>query len=336
MIVSKELAFSRRDFIQLTAGAFVLAGIPILKSQRRLLIKHSLPVMGTTAELAVVHHDDGFARAALEAAARELLRIEQLMTRFNHASDVGRVNAVAGLERADVSPDTAFVLRNALEWASATDGAFDPAIARVVDLWDVKHRQTPPPVTSVKRLANRDLYRRIDLVEDRRGASVMIMEPDAAIDLGGIAAGYAVDRAVAVLREHGVEHGYVNVSGDIYVLGLSQREEKWRIGIRSPADPDALIGEVELSDAAVATSGDYEQGFTYGGRRYHHIMDPDTAEPRVTPVHSLTVTANTCIEADAATTALFGWRLLPAQRVLSVRAPGARIVDTPSTQGGAV
>ena len=328
MTLPRELALTRRDLIKLGAGAFVLAGFPILQRQRRLLLKRSINVMGTTAELGAIHHSESIAQRALDAAANELKRLERLMTRFDHNSEIGRINALAGLDRVNVSQETAYVTANAINWANATRGAFDPALARMVDLWDVTHRSAPPPPASVQRLAGRHLYRRIDIDDDRRAASIMIVEPDAALDLGGIAAGYAVDRAVQVLREHRIEDGFVNVSGDIYVLGVSHDKEPWQIGIRSPVDPAALIGEVALSNAAIATSGDYEQGFNYGGRRYHHIMDPGTGAPRITSVHSLTIRADSCMEADAATTALFGWAHADAARVLAARTSNARIVDT--------
>jgi thiamine biosynthesis lipoprotein len=319
---------TRRQVLQLAAGTFVLGGMLIGKRYRRYLVRHQVATMGTTADLAVVHHNERYARSALQAAAAELKRIETLMTRFDHNSDIGRANARAGLQRVSVSPETAHVVQRALHWADATAGAFEPAIARVVDLWDVKQRHAPPPADAIQRLANRQLYRRIDVDAGARSASLFVREGDAAIDLGGIAAGYGVDRAVDVLREWGIVDGFVNVGGDIYALGRSQDEEAWDVGIRSPGDPTQLIGLHALSDGAIATSGDYEQGFTYGGRRYHHIMDPNTAEPRKSVLHSVTITAPTCIEADAATTAVFGWAADAAQRVLDVCSSGAQLISS--------
>ena len=319
---------SRRQVLQMAAGTFVLSGMLIGKRYRRRLIRHQLQTMGTTADLAVVHHDNRYARAALQAAASELQRVEALMTRFDHGSDIGRANALAGLQRASVSPETARVVQRALHWAELTNGAFEPAIARVVDLWDVKQRHVPPPADVVQRLANRGLYRRIDVDADARSASLFVRESDAAIDLGGIAAGYGVDRAVAVLRDWGITDGFINVGGDIYALGHSLDDEPWDVGIRSPTDPTEMIGVQRLTDGAIATSGDYEQGYTYKGRRYHHIMDPSTAEPRKSPLHSVTISAPTCIEADAATTAFFGWPADRAQQLIGSCSPGARLVGS--------
>ena len=319
---------NRREVLQVAVGLFAVGGLALADRSRRRLVRHQIPTMGTLAELAVVHRNEKYARGALAAAASELKRVEALMTRFERTSDIGRANLLAGDTRVSVSAETARIVARALEWAKATDGAFDPAIARVVDLWDVKARHSLPPHDAVERLANRNLYRRIDVDADDRSASVFVREPDAAIDLGGIAAGYGVDRAVAVLRDWGIRDGFINVGGDIYALGHNADDEPWDVGIRSPSDPAQLSGRVALSDAAIATSGDYEQGFTLGTRRYHHIMDPHTAEPRVSVLHSVTITAPSCLEADAATTAVFGWQPAVAQLLLDRCSPGARLVGS--------
>jgi len=317
---------NRREFLTLAAGVFAVSAVPFVARRRgRLhaqLHMRSLPVMGTTAEIAVLHGDAAYAQAGMLAALREMQRVEFAMTRFSVASDIGRANAMAGQQRVAIAAETALVIQTALAWADVTNGGFDPALARVVDLWDVKHRHTPPAHEQVQRLAGRHLYRSIDADQQ----SVFVREPDALIDLGGIACGYGVDRAVAVLRDWGIHNGYINVGGDIYALGHDADGEPWQVGVRSPADANALITTVPLSDAAIATSGDYEQGYTYRGRRYHHIIDPASAEPRLTRTHTLTVVADKCIDADAASTAVFGLSQAAAQRVLALRAPTSRIV----------
>lgn len=317
---------TRRDFLALAAGAFVVAAVPLAGRARPRLVRRSVPAMGTVAELAAVHRDERWAQAALDAAARELLRVEGLMTRFRPDSDVGRANRLAAAGAVPVSPETAFVLERALAWAGAAEGGFDPCLALAVDLWDVKRRHAPPPPRAVQRLAGRRLYRALE-VDARRGRPVVRYgERDVQVDLGGIAGGYGVDRAVAVLREWGVRDGFVNLGGDIYALGVSPEGDAWSVGVRSPADPARIVGSIALSDRAVATSGDYEQFFEHGGRRYHHILDPATGAPRVAPTHSVTVAAAACLEADAATTACFGLAPAAAGRLLAAAAPGAELV----------
>lgn len=156
--------------------------------------------------------------------------------------------------------------------------------------------------------------------------SVRLGEPDAALDLGGIAKGFGVDAAVAALRDWGVRHALVGAGGDLYALGRSPEGDPWRIGVRDPANPRAAVATLELEDAGVATSGDYEQYFDHGGVRYHHLLDPRTGAPTRAPHRSVTVTAESCMRADAAATALFGMPRAAAERLLARRAPNARVV----------
>jgi len=296
----------RRDLLALGVGAFVVAAVPFTLRGGRRLVRRRVPLMGTLAELAVVHEDERLANAALDAALDELRAVETTMSRFLPSSDVGRANQRAARAPVTVSRPTADVLAEALRWAAATDGAFDPCLGRAVGLWDVAHRKTPPPAPRVRALAGRRLYRALEL-EDWRGEPVIrFRDGDIALDLGGIAKGYGVDCAVAALRDRGIENGLVNVGGDLYALGVSEDGDPWRVGVRSAQDPTRLSTTLTLTDRAVATSGDYEQFFEHRGEHYHHLLDPATGAPRKTKARSLTVTAATCMTADAAATARFG------------------------------
>ncbi len=306
---------SRRQFLALGVGVFVVTAVPFARGRRARLVRRAVPLMGTLADVGVVHDNPVYAHAAIDAALDELWRVERAMSRFLADSDVGRANQLAGRDAVDVSPATADVLVAALDWAVASDGAFDPCLGRASALWDVGRRTAPPPAAGLRRLAGRRLYRALDVERGPR-SRVRLTDPDAAVDLGGIAKGYGVDRAADALRRWGITGGLVNVGGDLYALGRSADGDPWRVGIRSPADPDALAGTLELEDGAVATSGDYERFFRYRGRRYHHLLDPATAAPRLTPLHSVTVQAPTCLAADAAATAIFGLEKAAAGRIL--------------------
>jgi len=324
-MVHREMRPSRRDMLALGIGAFVVAAVPMARERRR-LVRRSVPVMGTLAELVVVHRDEGYAHRALDAAVAELVRVDRLMSRFKSDSDVGRVNRLASRDGVAVSPETADVVRAALAWAAATDGAFDPSLARVTELWDVAHRHEPPREQVVRRLAHRRLYRAVDV--DNRGGrpAVRLADHDAQLDLGGIAKGYGVDRAVEALRDWGITQAIVNVGGDLAALGRSEDGDPWRVGIRAPEDPSRLATHVDLEDAAIATSGDYLQYFDYGGRRYHHLMDPESAAPALARFHSVTVRADDCMTADAAATAAFVLRPEIAPQILKSRGGRPRLV----------
>lgn len=319
---------SRRAFLALGAGALVVASVPIAARRRRQLHRRTLPLMGTIAEVTVVHDEPARAQAAIDAAFAELTRIERLMTRYNRASDVGRVNTASPGIAVPVSHETAGVVLAALDWAVATDGAFDPAIERVCRLWNVEERTTPPSAGEVQRLAGRNLYRALELSTSGGSPVIVRRDTDVGIDLGAIAKGYAVDRAGEVLRAHGVRDGVVRVGGDLVALGVPPDGNAWCIGIRSPASETVLIGEVDVSDAAIATSGDYQRFFLYQGVRYHHLMDPATAAPRRTPMHSITARAATCMHADAATTSCYGMDRARAQALLARRPSHPEIMRT--------
>jgi thiamine biosynthesis lipoprotein len=135
-----------------------------------------------------------------------------------------------------------------------------------------------------------------------------------------------VDQAVTVLRDWGITDALINVGGDLYAMGRSADGGPWRVGVRSPDRADRLVAAFDLEDAAVATSGDYLQYFEHAGRRYHHLLDPATAEPRVTAMRSITLQAPDCMTADAAATACFGRE--PGVSARWLVASGAGIVHT--------
>jgi FAD:protein FMN transferase len=314
---------SRRDLLVIGIGGFVTA-IPFARQRPLTLVRKNALVMGTIAEFAVVHHDLRAAEGAIEAAIRSLHWVDHAMCRFNPASDVGRANRAAGQTPVTITPDTAAVLEEAVAWAEASDGAFDPCLARAVTLWDVTHRHEPPSATEVHRLADRKFFRTMEV--DRCLRTVRLHDEDAAIDLGGIAKGYGVDRAVAVLRKNGIAHALVGSGGDLYALGRSPSGEPWHVGIQSPDDSGKIVGTLLVENGGVATSGVYEQFFDYNGTRYHHLLDPTTGEPRQCAQRSATVMAPTCMTADAGATAVFGMARADADRILARR--GAHIAHT--------
>jgi thiamine biosynthesis lipoprotein len=130
------------------------------------------------------------------------------------------------------------------------------------------------------------------------------LPPGMELDLAGIAKGYAVDRCAMILRSYGVTSALVNLGGNMYAIGAPPGKESWTIGIRDPVATDAVIGSFSLRDAAVATSGNYENFVEIDGKRYGHIIDPRTGYP-VDHVLSVTVVASTALEADALSTGFF-------------------------------
>lgn len=295
---------NRREMFFLGLGGFV-AAVPFARRNPLSLVRREFPVMGTIGKVAVAHREPQQAQAAIDAAVEALHWVDRTMTNFSAWSDVGRANQQAASEAVVVSEETAAVLNAAQAWAEGSNGLFDPCVGRTIELWDVKHRHEPPTPREVARLANRRLYRQLEVGRRLGMPVVRFHDPDVRIDLGGIAKGYGVDRAVAALRDRGIEHALVAAGGDIYALGRSPSGDPWQIGIQSPFDADALAASLPLENAAISTSGDYEQFFVHGGRRYHHIVDPATGEPGQTARRSITVVAASNMAADAAATLAF-------------------------------
>lgn len=316
---------SRRDVLYLGIGGLV-AAVPFARRRPLTLVRRNVLVMGTIAEFAVADRDPAQAHAAIDAAIDALEWVDRTMSRFKPSSDVGRANARAAHAAVSVTGETLHVLNESLQWASDSGGVFDPCLGRATILWDVTHRREPPPASDVARLANRQLYRSLELGHYRQQPVVLFHDEDVQVDLGGIAKGYAVDRAVAALREHRVGHALVGAGGDLYALGRSPSGEAWRVGIQSPERPDALAATLDLEDAAVATSGDYQQYFVHRNRRYCHLLDADTGAPRMTTERSVSVIGGTCMAADAGATLAFGLRGPEADAVLARH--GARITHS--------
>ena len=311
----------RREFLTVGVGVFVALSLPVALRRHSTLVKRTFPLMGTIAEVQVAHKDERFAEDAIDAAIAELQWVERTMTRFRSDSDIGRANNGAGSDGVRMTAATGVVIAAALRAASASDGRFDPAIGAASELWDVLNRHEPPAGDRVQRLAGRGFWRKVDVAVRAGAPWVRFDDPDLHLDLGAIAKGYGVDRATDALRARGVQHAIVTVGGDLFALGASPEGEPWTVGIRSPHDRHALAATLRVSDRAVATSGDYERFFRWRGMRYHHLIDPATAAPRRTPFHSATVLASRCMDADAASTSVFG---LPRDAALVI----ARRLDT--------
>nr|MBP9192848.1 FAD:protein FMN transferase [Ignavibacteria bacterium] len=190
------------------------------------------------------------------------------------------INQNAGIAPVKVSGELYSIISRSIEYSKKYDGIFDITIGPISELWgfssDKKITEVPDSniIKSLIKLVN---YKLIKL--DPVDTSVFLPEKGMKIDLGGIAKGYAVDRASKIMREHGMNDFFVNAGGDIFVSGTKTADQKWSIGIKDPRDEKKLIGEFEVSDLAIGTSGDYERFVIIDGKRYHHIFDVHTGYP---------------------------------------------------------
>lgn len=274
-------------------------------------LRRSRIVMGTVVEISAFGGPEADLQQAVTDAFREMERIEALMSPRRADSDVARLSQP--VESLEVSAETAEVVALGLEVAAASGGAFDMGLGRLKALWDIEGEDPQVPAAAEVEAALAGTGAGALRLEGRK---VFKADPKLAVDLGGIAKGFAVDRAVALLAAAGVTHATVNAGGDIRLLG-DRQGEPWRIGIQHPRRPDGLLATLALSGGAVVSSGDYERFFEAGGERYHHLFDPRSGYP-ARACRSVTVVAPSAALADALATAAFV--LGPAQGLALVEA----------------
>ena len=257
--------------------------------------------MGTVIEITLIADDEEAANKASLQAFQEIKRIETLMSPWLDSSDVTRINRSAGKERVKVSPETFEVIQKAQEISELSEGGFDITIGPLTELWrEARKKKIPPPVEEVKEKLGLVNFKNIET--DQEG-KVFLKKKGMAIDLGGIAKGYAVDRAFELLKSLGYKNLIVNAGGDLRVGGL-KNNQPWSIGIQNPRESKKILARISVSDMAVATSGDYERFFNYEGKRYHHIFNPKDGFP-TEGCQSVTIVTKDCITADGLATAVF-------------------------------
>ncbi len=238
-------------------------------------IDEDAAMMGTRISVRLWHDDGATARRAADAAFAEIDRIERMMSTYMEDSLISEVNRRAATEAVPAGPELYGLVETALRLSRLTDGAFDITFDSVGQHYDFRAGRRPDEATLAAEITALD-YHLVELVPDEQ--AIRFLRPGVRINLGGIAKGYAVERAVAVLREAGVRHAIVSAGGDSRLLG-DRGGEPWVVGVRDPRSADGVAVRLPLADEAISTSGDYERYFEDEGVRYHHILSPATGQP---------------------------------------------------------
>ncbi len=238
--------------------------------------------------------------------------IDSRMSSVSLTSEPAAISAGAGSPVA-VSQDTFGLIRYAQTVSAETGGAFDITVRPVVFLWGVGTENARVPAqTEIDAVRQAVGYDRVSL--DETALSVALADTGMQLDLGGIAKGYACDRAVEILRNAKVGHAIIDMGGNIYACGTKPDGSPWRVGVKSPlVGENGHFGIVSAADRAVVTSGVYERFFETDGKLYHHIMDPRTGRPVDNALLSVTIISESSTQADALSTACF---VLGAERGL--------------------
>ena len=258
-------------------------------------------LMGTLVKIDICpEYDEKVVEDAYKSAWKRLGQISQNMSVFNKSSDVSKINQ-SYPQGVVVTKDSFEVVSRAVYYSEITSGAFDITIKPLIDLWKNAEREKVLPddseIASIKEVIG---YKYINLLEQNR---IKLLNQSVSIDLGGIAKGYAVDEAANIIKENSIQNFFIDAGGDLYASGINCKGKKWKIGIKDPESRNEIIEVIEVSDAAVTTSGNYEQFYEIDGEQWSHIIDPRTGYPQKDIV-SATIIAPSAMEADVLSTAV--------------------------------
>ena len=227
-------------------------------------------------------------------------RIDLLMSPFRPQSELSHINRQAGEAPVKISQELFDLLQKANRFSRLSQGAFDITFASVGRLYDYREGVHPDD-EAVESLLPKVNFKH--LLFDAQQHTLAFAVEGVQIDLGGIAKGHAVDRAIELLKEAGVAHALVSAGGDSRILG-DRRGRPWHVAIRNPRDREATVVMLPLTDAAVSTSGDYERYFEAEGVRYHHILSPTTGRSP-SQLRSVTIIGPDATTTDALSTTVF-------------------------------
>lgn len=294
--------------------------------------------MGTVYRITVLDTPEEKARQVVSAAFDEIARLEEVLSEWQDGSEISAINDAAGKRPVHVSDDTLAVVKAGLDVSKWSDGAFDLSWAALRGLYDFNAEDPEVP-------SRREIERRLPLVSWRRirvddGEKTVFLERKGmAIGTGGIAKGYALDRAGEILRDAGIESYMLFGGGQVQVRGR-KNGRPWRVGIQHPRE-QGYFGFLEATDGSISTSGDYEHVFfDADGTRWHHILDPDTGRP-ARRSRSVTVRAATGLYGDALSTAAFVlgperaaamFERIPYRAELVMVDAACRVVTTPGAR----
>ena len=246
------------------------------------------------------------AEDAVTVAIHEIQRLDAMFSVGNTDSDVTTANMQGS---ATVSDETAYLVEQSLEISRKTDGAFDITIYPVMELWGFTTKNYKvPQADELQETLKRVSYENVSLKDHE-----LVLKNNAQIDFGGIAKGYTSSRVMQIFKEYGIEHGMVNLGGNVQTLGTKTDGTAWRVAIQSPQGGNQYLGILETSDQAVITSGGYERYFEENGVTYHHIIAPKTGYPSDSDLTSVTIVCADGTKADALSTSFFVMGLQKAE-----------------------
>lgn len=285
-------------------AAIFLLSMGSLGAQTHAAAKKVLKLMGSRFEITAIAENDTIAWEAINAGIAEVSRIERLISSWDENSQTAMVNRLAGVKPVKVDKELYDLIYRAKKISKITQGAFDISFASMDRIWVFDRSEQVLPDSAVAAAA-RSKINYENIVLNAEDTTVYLTDKGMKIGFGAIGKGYAANRAKAVMTAiNGVKGGVVNASGDLLAWGESESSEGWTIKIADPKDKAKPIGWLQIDEMAVVTSGDYEKYFTSEGRRFAHIIDPQTGYP-TQGVTSVTIICPDAELADALATSVF-------------------------------
>lgn len=280
------------------------------------LHKRTLRLMGNRFEISVIAADSLFADKCIDAAITEIQRIEKLLTTFSDNSATNYINAHAGINPVKTEREVLELILRSKKISDITQGSFDISYGSVdKTLWNFDTTITSlPDADTAKKSVRLINYRNI--IIDEKAGTVFLKEKGMRIGFGGIGKGYAADRAKQTLQQMGIKSGIVNAAGDLTAWGYQQNGSTWTIGIANPDAAEHPFSALNITDKAVATSGNYEKFVIIDGKKYSHTINPKTGLP-VTGIKSVTIIAPSAELADALATPVMVMGLQPGLHLIN-------------------
>ncbi|TFF36382.1 FAD:protein FMN transferase [Mucilaginibacter psychrotolerans] len=263
--------------------------------------KRVLKLMGNRFEISVVAEDVNWAEERIDMAVAEIQRIEKLLTTFSADSQTNQINAAAGIAPVKVDREVFDLIARSLKISELTQGAFDITYGSIdKSLWNFDlNMKTLPDAATAKASVRLINYRNVIL--DGEQSTVFLKEAGMRIGFGGIGKGYAADKAKVVLQQNGVKSGIVNAAGDLTTWGTQPNGKPWTIAIADPDQDATPFSTLNISNMAIATSGNYAKYVVIGGKKYSHTIDPKTGLP-VSGIKSVSIISPSAEFADAMAT----------------------------------
>lgn len=245
----------------------------------------------------------GADRSVLDECETICEHYEQLLSPTIETSEVSQINRAQG-NPVTVSEETAELIRLGIEYGELSHGKFDITVASATDLWnfhDSEEKNLPDDNELAEAVSHIDYHNvKID------GNTVTLTDPDARIDLGGIAKGYIADKLKEYLKDQDIEHALINLGGNMLALGGRPDGSDFKIGIQEPFATDGtVLTSLSVTDQSVVSSGNYERYFEQDGVIYHHILDPDTGYPVQNDLYQVTIISDSSVQGDALSTTCY-------------------------------